>query len=659
MPVVRLEILERTPYENGRAFGDVGPYERIDAIVHYAVDPENAANAGVTDLTHAERGADGLVHFSGDTTIMRPINPERANDTLLMQVPNRGGRSVARFNLTPVAPVTSSAVLVGDGFLFEQGWTVAWAGWQWDVPETAERYRIGLRPPHVRKEALSAASQMQLRIQPNHHRDCFPLTDQHVGDLGHHKPIPPADIDDPDAQMLVRDKPYEDPQLIAREKWQFAKDVDGQPVADETHVWLEGGFEAGRIYDILFTPRDCMVVGAGMLATRDLASFLRYEKDSPLGGAVKHVIGEGQSQCGRFLRTYLHFGMNTDEAGRAAFDGVLAHIAGGRRGEFNHRYAQPSVQPTPSFGHLFPFADLPQTDPITGQTAGLLDRHSESGNLPKIFYTDTAAEYWRGDAGLPHTDLATGGDIELPDNVRRYLFASSQHGPGEPALSNQDSAGKTGANWFNFVDYRPIYRAALTNLRAWVAEETLPPESDYPRADRGNRASRAEVMESLKSIPGLHLPAGEVMTTMRELDLGELAPKGIGEMPAKIGKGTYPDFVSAVDADGNETAGIRMPDVTVPVGTHTGFNPRHPDTGGVGQLLEYVGSTLPFAKSAAEREAANDPRLSIAERYESRDTYLAEVKRAADALVEKRHLLPRDVELCVQIAGERYDLCTN
>ena len=251
MPVVRLEILERTPYENGRAFGDVGPYERIDAIVHYAVDPENAANAGVTDLTHAERGADGLVHFSGDTTIMRPINPERANDTLLMQVPNRGGRSVARFNLTPVAPVTSSAVLVGDGFLFEQGWTVAWAGWQWDVPETAERYRIGLRPPHVRKEALSAASQMQLRIQPNHHRDCFPLTDQHVGDLGHHKPIPPADIDDPDAQMLVRDKPYEDPQLIAREKWQFAKDVDGQPVADETHVWLEGDLKQD-VFTIFF-----------------------------------------------------------------------------------------------------------------------------------------------------------------------------------------------------------------------------------------------------------------------------------------------------------------------------------------------------------------------------------------------------------------------
>ena len=194
---------------------------------------------------------------------------------------------------------------------------------------------------------------MQLRIQPNHHRACFPLTDQHVGDLGHHKPIPPADIDDPDARMLVRDKPYEDPQLIAREKWRFAKDVDGQQVADETHVWLEGGFEAGRIYDILYTPRDCLVVGAGMLATRDLASFLRYEKDLPLGGAVKHVIGEGQSQCGRFLRTYLNFGMNTDEAGRAAFDGVLAHIAGGRRGEFNHRYAQPSVQPTPSFDTCF------------------------------------------------------------------------------------------------------------------------------------------------------------------------------------------------------------------------------------------------------------------------------------------------------------------
>ncbi|MCH9674641.1 MAG: hypothetical protein K0U93_24590, partial [Gammaproteobacteria bacterium] len=436
MPVIGLEILDRTPYEGGREFGDVGAYERIDAIVHYAVDPENAANKGVTDLALAERGDDGLVHFSGDTTIVRPISPERANGTLLMQVPNRGGRSVARFNLTPVAPVTSSAVLVGDGFLFEQGWTVAWAGWQWDVPQTADRYRIGLRPPQVRKGALIPVSQMQLRIQPNDNRACFPLTDQHVGDLGHHRPIPPDDINDPDAQLLVRDKPYDDARIIPRDQWRFANLVDGSPVADDEHVWLEGGFETGRIYDILYTPRDCPVVGAGMIATRDLASFLRYEADSPLGGAVQHVIGEGQSQCGRFLRTYLYFGMNTDEAGRAAFDGVLAHIAGGRRGEFNHRYAQPSVQPTPSFGHLFPFADLPQTDPITGRRAGLLDRYRDGNDLPKIFYTDTAAEYWRGDAALAHTELATGADAAVPDNVRRYLFASSQHGPGEPELSN-------------------------------------------------------------------------------------------------------------------------------------------------------------------------------------------------------------------------------
>ncbi len=658
MPVVKLETLQRAPYEGGREFGDVGAYERIDAIVHYAVDPGNKANECVTDLALAERGEDGLVHFSGDTTILRPVNPERANDTLLMQVPNRGGRSVARFNLTPVAPVTSSAVLVGDGFLFEQGWTVAWAGWQWDVPETAERFRIGLRPPNVRGNALAPASQMQIRIQPNHHRACFALTDQHVGDLGHHKPIPPADINDPEARLLVRDTPYTDPVLISRDKWRFANDVDGNPVSDDEHIWLDGGFEPGRIYDILYTPRDCPVVGASMLATRDLASFLRYSDNSPLGGAVKYVIGEGQSQCGRFLRTYLYFGMNTDEEGRGAFDGVLAHIAGGRRGEFNHRYAQPSVQPTPSFGHLFPFADLPQTDPVTGQTLGLLDRHSETGNLPKIFYTDTAAEYWRGDAGLPHTDLESGGDAELPGNVRRYFFASSQHGPGEPELSNQDSAGKTGANWFNFVDYRPLYRAALSNLRAWVADGVAPPESIYPRADHGSRATRAEIMEKLASIPGLYLPDHDVITTMREIDLGEQVSQGVGDMPAKIGNGVYPDYVSKVDADGNEVGGIRMPDVTVPVGTHTGFNPRHPDTGGAGQLLEYVGSTLPFAKTAEERKATNDRRPSIAERYESRDAYLGEIRKAAEELVVTRYLLARDVELCVQIAGERYDLCT-
>lgn len=657
MPITRLEVLERTPYENGHLFGAAGAYERIDAIAHYVVDPANGANAGVVDLALAERGADGLVHFSGDVTVIKPVDMSAGNLALLMQVPNRGNRSVARLNLTPVAAVTTAEVEPGDGHLFENGWTVAWAGWQWDVPRTLERIRIGVTPPQVQPEARTPVTQMQLRIQPNSHAECFTLTDHHVGDLGNHTPICPQSMDDPEARLLVRRTPYEAPETIAREKWRFAKVVDGTVIDDDGYIWLENGFEPGLIYDVVYTPLDCPVVGAGMLATRDLASFLRYEEGSPLAGEQVHVVGEGQSQCGRFLRTYLHCGMNTDEAGRLVMDGVLAHISGGRRGEFNSRYGQPSVQPTPSFGHLFPFADLPQNDPLTGRVGGLLDVHRASGNLPKIFYTDTSAEYWRGDAGLSHANLENGGDAELPDNVRRYLFASTQHGPGVAVLTGRTQFGSEGCNFLNIIDYRPLYRAALENLRAWVSEELEPPKSDYPMAGKGTRKTRREGIAALAVIAGLTPPGADVMTTMHPLDLGADAEKGIAVMPPVIETAAYPDYVSAMDWDGNETSGIRMPDVAVPVATHTGFNPRNPETGGTGQLLEYVGSTLPFAKNAAAREASGDSRLSIAERYVDRDDYLTKVRSAAEELVAKRYLLAEDIELCIELAGERYDIC--
>jgi hypothetical protein len=648
MPLTRLEILSREPYEEGRAFADVGPYERIEAIAHYAVDPLHAANQGVVDLELAERDGDGLVQFSGDVTILRPLGVGRGNRALLMQVSNRGRRVLARFNQSPMSTEVSAAVEPGDGFLFQHGWTVAWAGWQWDMPRSPERHRIGLMAPSVPIEARTPATQMQLRIQPDQACDSLALTDQHVGDLGKHVPVRVADVTEPGAKLLVRDGSYGAPREIERAHWRFESD---------DHVTLDGGFEAGRIYDVLYTPLDCPVVGAGMLATRDLASYLRYEAEAPTAGNIEYTIGEGQSQCGRFLRTYLHAGLNLDESGRPAFDGVLAHIAGGRRGEFNHRYAQPSVQPTPSFGHLFPCADLPQTDPVSGTTEGLLDRQGAKGaqGTVKIIYTDTSSEYWRGDAGLSHADLATGGDAELPDNVRRYLFASTQHGPGAAVLSRRTMFGSHGQNYMNIIDYRPLYRAALMNLLIWVRDDVAPPGSSYPTGER--RGSRAEVMDSLAKISGLNLPDEKAMTWVYPLDLGPDAERGIGVMPAKLGASPYPDWVSTVNENGCEAAGIPMPDVAVPVASHTGFNPRHADTGGAGQLLEYIGSTVPFAKDKAEREAAGDPRPSLEERYGGRDDYLRQVEAAASALVSLRYLLNEDIALCVGIAAARYDTC--
>lgn len=655
MALERLQVLSRDPYEDGRRFGRTGAYERIEAVAHYAVDPEHAANREIRDLVRAPRDGDGRVRFRGDVTLLLPADPAAGNGSLLLQVPNRGRRQLARFNMTELDTALSAAVPPGDGHLFAHGWSIAWAGWQWDVPRTEGRERVGLEAPLLAAAARGADLPMQLRLQPDADTPSLALTDQHVGDLGRHRSIESRAGDDPDAVLTVRDGPYGEAETVPRSAWRFARSDNGAPVEDAGHVWLDGGFRAGRIYDLYYVPRRCPVAGAGLLAVRDCASFLRHDPSAPTAGAIAHVFGEGQSQCGRFLRTLLYWGLNRDEDGAPVFDGVLAHIAGGRRGEFNHRHAQPSVQPTPSFGHLFPFTDTAQRDPASGRREGLLDRVRAAGAMPKLIYTDTASEYWRGDAALTHTDLETGADVEPPEAVRRYLFAGTQHGPGAPPLRDRTLFGSRGGNAINMLDYRPLYRAALANLRAWVVDGEAPPPSAFPRAADDSRTSRAEALAQLDALPSLALPTPDAMIRMQPLDLGPQAEDGLAVLPARATGPDYPDLVAALDADGNERAGLRMPDLMVPVATHTGFNPRHPHTGGAGQMLEYIGSTLPFAASRSARERAGDPRPSLAERYAGRGDYLRQVEEAIQALVEARVLLAEDIALCRRIAAQRYD----
>ena len=658
MALTRLEIVRRERFADGRAFGDSGPYERIDAVAHYAVDPAHPANAGIVDLDRAERDGDAMVRFSGDATFLVPVDPGRANRALLFEVPNRGNRLAMRsFNMAPFDLMPTDEIPVGDGFLFERGWCIAWCGWQWDVPHPS--VRLGLRAPSVPPENRRPAGRMQLRIQPDGAADTFALTDHHVGSVGNHAPIPPLDPDDPESALFVRDHLFDPPVRIPRDRWAFAR-VDGDAaLRGPGGVSLAGGFEAGRIYDLVYTPAECPVVGAGLLAVRDLAAWTRGNADSPAAGRVDHVLAKGVSQCGRFLRTFLHAGLNRDEAGKRVFDGVHVHVAGGRRGEFNHRYGQPSVQPTPSLGHRFPFADEPQTDPGSGRREGLLDRLRAAECMPRIVYTDTSTEYWRGDAGLAHHDLESGAageaDVEPPAEVRRYLFAGTQHGPGVLPFTDRSMFGSRGANRFNAVDYRPLLRTALENLRAWIADGAEPPASVFPRGREGTAARREEVLDVLGTIPGFALPRADRLPSLAPMDLGEHAERGVPALPARFVGAPYPSRVSAVDADGNETGGLRMPDVSVPVATHAGFNPRHPEGGGEGQILEYLGSTVPLARTEEERAAISDPRPSIAERYAGREAYLAEVREAAERLVEGRYLLAEDVVLCVALAGERYD----
>ncbi|MEM7405871.1 MAG: alpha/beta hydrolase domain-containing protein [Pseudomonadota bacterium] len=635
MPVERLQILHSVPYASGREFGEAGAYQRVDAIAWYAVDPDHEANAGIVDLKLADRDPDGLVRFSGDVTLLYPVRPAAANGALLVEVPNRGRRTSFRsFNHAPIVEAPTYDIQAGDGYLLQHGWCVAWVGWQWDMPLCVER--LGLRAPLVPNERLWSNSVMQLRLQPDRQTAQFALTDHHVGAIGHHAPIPPRDAEDPDARLLVRPSQTAEPETVDPARWRFVPDVYGE----FTQVTLDGGFEPGRIYDLLYTPRDCPVVGSGLLAVRDFAAFARDDDASPVSNRVTHTIGHGISQCGRFLRTLMHLGLNVDERGRQVYDGLQVHVAGARRGEFNARYGQPSVQPTPNFGHLFPFADEPQTNPQTGETAGLLDRLRARGVMPKVVYTDTSAEYWRGDAGLAHLNLADGTDAEPPEDVRRYLFASTQHGPGVLPYKDTGVFGSRGANLFNTVDYRPLLRATLENLREWVQNGAAPPDSCFPRVADGTATTRAEAIGKLAG-SGLCLPDPDELLWVRPLDLGPEHGFGVGQYPAQFAGNPYGTVVSEVDANGNETGGLRMPDVTLPVGTHTGFDPRHAETGGAGQILEYVGSSLPRADLLGAAGARAD--------------YLANIRELTTQLITQRHVLPGDLELCVQLAAARYD----
>jgi hypothetical protein len=631
----------------------------VSGVVYFAVDPSHTANQGIVDLDKAARGDDGKVHFAAGFGLLAPADANRGNRRLLFHIVNRGRQTVP-FNRPAPEPVPTANLDPGDGFLMRHGWTVAWCGWQWDVLPGS--VLCGLQAPEAHRDGEPIPGYVSVEFQPNEpHRwyklDHWPLSPP--PDVPHfrHQPYPAADLADPEATLTVRDWPEGFRTLIPRAQWRFARDEGGRPVAGDGAVWLEGGFAPGRIYEVIYRTRRSPVVGAGLLAVRDCVAFLRSAPEAagnPCAGRIDHTYGFGSSQSGRFLREFVHLGLNVDESGARVFDGLIPHVAGARRGEFNHRFAQPSVQHVPSFGHLPPFADDDQTDPQTGQTDGLLRRQRAIGGVPRIFTVNTSSEYWRSDCSLVHTNMSGTRDVEPPPEVRVYLFAGTQHGPGMLPPTDTAPSGARGANVFNVVDYSPLLRAALVNLDVWVSDGQAPPPSAIPRLADGTAVSRERVLESLAGLPGLVLLSADRLPSLHRIDLGPDAASGVGRFPAQTGQ-VYPSVVSAVDADGNELAGIRLPDLTVPLATHTGWNPRHPATGGIGQNGDMMGTTLPFSPTREARTRSGDRRHSVGERYASRDDFLSKVRLEATRLAAERYILEEDIDLLVRLAAERWD----
>ena len=649
MPLTRFEITARRTYAGGRSFGSVGTYEQVDGIAHFAVDPMHPANAPIVDLKLAPRNAAGRVEFTADLSIVQPADRRRGNGRCIVELPNRGRRRVvAMMNCAPNDAPVGPEAHPGDGFLFQRGYTVASIGWQWDVPPSPEL--MGLAAPLAMRDGRPVIGETMVEMRPNE-----PGTTRLLADRVH-RPLPAAAGPQAGARLLVRDWEDGEDRVIPRAQWRFARETAGGAVEPSTdHVWLEGGFEPGRIYQLVYETDRAPIAGLGLIATRDVAAFLRKASPAnPTQGGFVALMLYGISQTGRMQRHFLSLGLNACEDGSRAYDGLHIHIAGARRGAFNHRFAQPSNQTTPLWGHVFPFADLSTSDPVSGRTGGLLDRCAAAGEPPKIISTDSAAEYWRGDAALSHVDTKGERDLAEHPSTRRYLFAGAQHTPGYLGQSRTNSGTGTTARYpLNVLDYLPLHRAALINLDRWITEGTTPPPSRHPRVADGSAVTRDKVLATLARLPGFVPPDAGRLPFIRTVDLGADESVGVGRYPAKEGA-FYPALVSAVDADGNEVAGIRLPDVTVPVATHAGWNPRDPVTGSPEQIVPMNGLTLWLARDRATRDKAGDPRPSLAERYRDEADYATKVRAAAMQLVADRHLLEEDVARVVEGAVARY-----
>ncbi len=620
-----LDIQSRATVLDGHAFGNTGAYEKIAGTIRFAVDPSHPLHQRITDIGLAPRNAQGLVEFAGDFYVLKPVDMKKGNGRLLMDVANRGRKvALGMFNSTPRVPDPSTPEDFGNGFLMRQGYTVGWVGWQIDVPRCD-----GLMALEVPR-AQGVRGWMRVRLRPNLPADILPLADRA------HVPTATTDVNDAEASITMREHGGAAAVTLPRTAWRFA---------DAGHIEMKGGFKPGAIYDVRFRSANPLLGGLSFLAVRDTAAFLRWAtaaSGNPCADALERAYLFGVSQSGRFLRQMLHLGLDEDEQERMVFDAVLPHVAGGRRGEFNLRFGQPSLNSQDTVGSLPPFRD-----------EELFARQIKRGRVPKIFATNTSAEYWRGDASLIHTDNTGTRDAEPADFVRTYLFAGTQHTPGAmPPLPADANTGGRGAHWFNITDYAPLLRAALVNLDQWVSKGIAPPASRFPRLADRTAVEGESVTAFFKTLPGVSVP--ERIVRPAALDFGPDIERGIAVVPPKVGA-QYKVYVSAVDADGNEAAGIRLPDVAVPLATVTGWNPRHPDQGAAGDLMQMMGSTLPFARSRAEREQRGDPRLSIAERYASRAAYLQTVAEAAQQLVAERYLLAEDVDQIVERAGKRWD----
>jgi Alpha/beta hydrolase domain len=636
--ITRLEITRvESPAFEGRAFGQVGQYEKLVGRVDGQVAPNDLRNAVIVDLDLAPRNANGMVEYSADFSLLKPIDVATGNHRLLYGINNRGDmRSLAALNDAPSGgndPITASDA--GNGFLMEQGYSILESGWDPTAPSTNGRLTMSV----------------PVAKNPDGSRVTGPALEEFVVDdtstLSEPLTYPAASADKSQASLTVRVR-YEDlPVQVPADGWEYASD-------DLKSVRLVPSgtpFQQGTLYEFTYPARDALVAGLGFAAIRDVGDFVRHAQTdqqgtpNPLAGDVQEVYSHCVSQPCRTMHDFLYLGFNQGADGGRVFDGILNWIGGGDGIFLNYRFAQPGrthrqhiARWYPEF--QFPFANQVIYDPVTGQTGGRLARCTQTNTCPHIFEVNSENEYWAKDMAIFQLD-GEGKDLPDPANVRYFLMSSLPHAAGSgPGICQQNR---------NPLVPNPVIRALLVDLDEWVSSGIEPPASRMPRVADGTLVPPLpQDGVGFPAIPNV-IYNGR-MHTGDLFDFGPRFERGIlSILPPRLVGTPYPMLVPKTDSDGNDVAGVRLPDVAAPLATYTGWGLRGVPAG-ANDGCDAAGQKIDFPQTRAEREATGDPRASIEERYPAHADYVNAVANAANDLRQARLLLEADAQAYIDAA---------
>ena len=653
-----------SPTFGGYSWPGIGQYEKIVGKAFGEVDPTDPRNAVIVDIELAPRNARGNVEYSFDFYMLKPIDLNKGAHKVMYEPPNRGNKLWFALGRVPIGndpgAITNPAVLA-DSFLMPRGYTIVWSGWDKSAGTGAANFnmRIGGSGGPGTSLPVAKNSDGSTITGPAYEyivtgANSFALSyaaatlDKSQATLTHR-----VHLDDVPSAVPASGTPG-----CATVCWDY--NATGSSIRLVSPAGATMNFTANDIYEFSYTAKDPTVNGLGFAAIRDWVAWLRYETadqlsapltPNPLAGDITRVYTETFSQPGRLLNDFRHVGFNEAQNGKKVFDGMMQWIAAGDGINMNYRFSQPNRTERNRQDHLylegvFPFANVTTTDPITGRTGSRYARCESSGTCPLAMEIYSANEYWVKAASLLHT--TPDGTADLPDSpyARNYLVSSTQHGTGNATVKGNCQ------QFLNPLESAPVQRALFVALDEWSTNGTAPPASRVPLLSDGTLVPPLpQSGVGFPTIPGVTYTG--LKTTRYLLDYGhDFYETGIASTNPPVisppyednpaNGPIYPSLVPKTDGDGNDIAGVRLPDLTVPLATYTGWALRSGAWANDG--CESNGQYIPFAKTEADRIAAGDPRPSIEARYPSFGQYYSAVVRAIDDLVRDRFLLCEDAD---------------